>query len=167
MKLLLSDTPLTVSLKTENEMYIDLSALKISNCVGCFGCWTKTPGKCVIRDDAVKVYPIIADSEKIIYVSHIKYGSYDTVMKTMLERAIPIQQAFIRIYNNETHHVQRAVKDKEAIIIAYGELSQEEKNIFIRLVAGNANNMSFSSYRIVFVAKEDLTATVEQEVASW
>ena len=33
MKLLLSDTPLTVSLKTENEMYIDLSALKISNCV--------------------------------------------------------------------------------------------------------------------------------------
>ncbi len=30
MKLLLSDTPLTVSLKTENEMYIDLSALKIS-----------------------------------------------------------------------------------------------------------------------------------------
>ena len=158
MKLLLSDTPLTVSLKTENEMYIDLSALKISNCVGCFGCW---------RDDAVKVYPIIADSEKIIYVSHIKYGSYDTVMKTMLERAIPIQQAFIRIYNNETHHVQRAVKDKEAVIIAYGELSQEEKNIFTRLVARNANNMSFSSYRIVFVAKEDLTATVEQEVASW
>ena len=52
MKLLLSDTPLTVSLKTENEMYIDLSALKISNCVGCFGCWTKTPGKCVIRDDS-------------------------------------------------------------------------------------------------------------------
>ncbi|MFQ9440812.1 MAG: hypothetical protein ACLR13_07150 [Acutalibacteraceae bacterium] len=88
-------------------------------------------------------------------------------MKTMLERAIPIQQAFIRIYNNETHHVQRAVKDKEAVIIAYGELSQEEKNIFTRLVARNANNMSFSSYRIVFVAKEDLTATVEQEVASW
>ena len=160
MKLLLSDTPLTVSLKTENEMYIDLSALKISNCVGCFGCWTKTPGKCVIRDDAVKVYPIIAESEKIIYVSNIKYGSYDTFMKT-------IQQAFIRIYNNETHHVQRAVKDKEAVIIAYGELSQEEKNIFTRLVARNANNMSFSSYRIVFVAKEDLTATVEQEVASW
>ena len=46
-------------------------------------------------------------------------------------------------------------------------LYKEEKNIFTRLVARNANNMSFSSYRIVFVAKEDLTATVEQEVASW
>ena len=130
MKLLLSDTPLTVSLKTENETYIDLSALKISNCVGCFGCWTKTPGKCVIRDDAVKVYPIIADSDKIIYVSHIKYGSYDTVMKTMLERAIPVQQAFIRIHNNETHHVQRAVKDKEAVIIAWRTISRRKRYFF-------------------------------------
>ena len=74
---------------------------------------------------------------------------------------------FIRIHNNETHHVQRAVKDKEAVIIAYGELCQEEKDIFSRLVARNANNMSFSSYRIVFVTKEELTTTVEQEVASW
>ena len=32
MKLLLSDTPLTVSLKTENEMYIDLSALNFQLC---------------------------------------------------------------------------------------------------------------------------------------
>ena len=72
----------------------------------------------------------------------------------MLERAIPIQQAFIRIYNNETHHVQRAVKDKEAVIIAYGELySKKKMNIFTRLVARNANNYEFSSYRIVFVAK--------------
>lgn len=167
MKLLLSDTPLTIHLKKENEIYIDLSQLKISNCIGCFGCWTKTPGKCVIRDDAVKVYPMIANSEKIIYVSHVKYGSYDTIMKTMLERAIPIQQAFIRIHNNETHHVQREVKDKDAVIIAYGELSQEEKDIFTRLISRNANNMSFSSYRILFVTKEELTSTVEQEVASW
>ena len=167
MKLLLSDTPLTVSLKTENEMYIDLSALKISNCVGCFGCWTKTPGKCVIRDDAVKVYPIIADSEKIIYVSHIKYGSYDTVMKTMLERAIPIQQAFIRLYHGETHHIQRAVKEKEAVIVAYGDVSEEEKALFRRLVERNANNMLFRSHQIRFVAETELETAVKKEVAVW
>lgn len=88
-------------------------------------------------------------------------------MKTMMERAIPIRQAFIHIHNNETHHVQRAVKDKDAVIIAYEELSQEEKDIFTRLVARNTNNMSFSSYRIVFVTKEELATTVEQEVALW
>ena len=37
MKLLLSDTPLNVSLKTENEMYIDLSAFPIVSAVSDVG----------------------------------------------------------------------------------------------------------------------------------
>ena len=110
MRLLLTDTPLPIQFSEGSENYlIDLSSQKISHCVGCFGCWVKTPGKCVIRDDATKIYPLIAKSEEVLYVSRVKYGSYDTPMKTMLERAIPVQQAFLRIHHGETHHVQRAV----------------------------------------------------------
>lgn len=108
MRLLLTDTPLPIQFSEGSENYlIDLSSQKISHCVGCFGCWVKTPGKCVIRDDATKIYPLIAKSEEVLYVSRVKYGSYDTPMKTMLERAIPVQQAFLRIHHGETHHVQR------------------------------------------------------------
>lgn len=81
MKLILSDRPLNIEIKKDDIKFIDLSSLKITNCVGCFGCWTKTPGKCVIRDDAVKVYPEIAKSDTLLYVSRIKYGGYDTIMK--------------------------------------------------------------------------------------
>ena len=113
MNLLMSDIPLPfLQMKGEDNRYIDLSALRIANCVGCFGCWVKTPGRCVIRDDAVKVYPLIARSERLIYVTAVEFGSYGKVMKTMLERAIPIQQAFIRLYHGEAHHVQRAVREK-------------------------------------------------------
>lgn len=167
MKLILSDMPLNISIENNKIKYIDLSSLKITNCVGCFGCWTKTPGKCVIRDDATKVYPYIAKSNTIIYVSHVKYGCYDTVMKTMLERAIPIQQAFIRIHNGETHHIQRDVAPKKATIIAYGSLSKEEKVIFKELVSRNAHNMNFESYNIIFASEENLQKTVQNEVAKW
>lgn len=68
----------------------DLSSCRIAHCVGCFGCWTKTPGRCVIRNDAIKIYPVIAKSERVLYVSRVKYGGYDSPMKTMLERAIPV-----------------------------------------------------------------------------
>lgn len=64
MKLILSDRRLEIPETGRQDItLIDLSKLQIANCVGCFGCWTKTPGKCVIRDDAVRVYPRIAESD--------------------------------------------------------------------------------------------------------
>ena len=168
MTLILSDRPLHIpDMDQTTTELIDLSALKIANCVGCFGCWTKTPGKCVIRDDAVGVYPRIAASDRVLYVSRVKYGSYDTVMKTMLERAIPVQQAFIRLLDGETHHVQRSVVPKRATIVAYGVQDEEEKSLFRRLVARNAKNMSFQSYDIHFTDEESVEEVVRREVEAW
>lgn len=164
----MSDRPLEVTLRDDARMkYIDLSSLKIANCMGCFGCWTKTPGRCVIRDDATTVYPYIAQSEELLYVSRVKYGGYDTVMKTMLERAIPVQQAFLRIFKGETHHVQRAVSMKKAIILAYGCMSSEEEDIFRRLVARNAHNMSFESYEVLFVEETKVADRVKKIIEQW
>lgn len=167
MKLILSDRPLDINIKNDDIKFVDLSSLKIANCVGCFGCWTKTPGKCVIRDDAVKVYPDIAGSDTLLYISRIKYGGYDTVMKTMLERAIPVQQAFIRLVDGETHHVQRKVLPKKATIIAYGDVSDEEMNVFKKLVARNAHNMSFESYQVIFATESQLEEIAAREVEKW
>lgn len=168
MKLIMSDKPLNLTIPNKNEVrYIDLSSLKIANCMGCFGCWTKTPGKCVIRDDATKVYPLIAASDRVLYVSRLKYGGYDTTMKTMLERAIPVQQAFIRIHKGETHHVQRDVAMKRATIVAYGNISDEEKDIFRQLVARNAINMSFAEHEIIFTTEPMLESTVEKIIEQW
>ena len=166
MKLILSDRPLINRHTNRSDIqYIDLSRLKIANCIGCFGCWTKTPGSCVIRDDATRVYPLIAKSEKIIYVSRVKYGGYDTVMKTMLERAIPIQQAFIRLVDGETHHVQREVMPKDAVIFAYGCNDKDEQELFSRLVARNAKNMCFKSWDIHFCDERELDNLVKSEAA--
>lgn len=167
MNLILSDRSFDLPVNNHSIEFIDLSRLKISNCTGCFACWTKTPGKCVIRDDAVKVYPKIAASDRVLYISKVKYGSYDTVMKTMLERAIPIQQAFIRLLHGETHHVQRAVASKRATIIGYGDISDEEKEIFTQLIGRNARNMCFEDYRVIFSQENELEQAVRKEVLSW
>lgn len=168
MKLILSDRPLDIHFSNPHEIrYFNLSELKIANCTGCFGCWTKTPGKCVIRDDATRVYPCIARSNAILYVSRLKYGGYDTVMKTMLERAIPIQQAFIRIHQGETHHVQRNVIPKKAVIIAYGDIDDEEQEIFRELIARNARNMNFGNYEIIFTSESMTDIMVTKILEQW
>lgn len=168
MKIILSDRPLSLDLgNREDVVSFDLSHMKIAPCVGCFGCWTRTPGKCVIRDDAVRVYPRLAESDTAIYVSRVRYGGYDMVMKTMLERAIPVQQSFIRLLDGETHHVQRAVVPKKATIVAYGVRDREEEDLFRRLVARNAKNMSFQSYEIRFTDEEQVEEEVRREVETW
>lgn len=168
MALIISDRHLELpELQRAAIEFIDLSKCNITNCVGCFGCWTKTPGKCVIRDDAVRVYPRIAASHRLMYVSRVKYGGYDTPMKTMLERAIPVQQAFIRLHHGETHHIQRDVALKQAVIVGYGAQSHEEQDLFRQLIARNANNMNFEQYRVVFTTEQDLEQTVREEVLAW
>ena len=167
LKLIMSDRPLDLVINQPDIHLIDLSALKITNCVGCYGCWTKTPGKCVIRDDAVKVYPLIAESDAVIYVSRLRYGGYDTLMKTMLERAIPVQQAFIRLVDGETHHVQRDVRPKSAVIVACGDISDAEKRVFKQLVARNSHNMNFTSSRVIFTTEQLVEKTVANEVKKW
>ena len=168
MKLIMCDRPIQVNIRDNSDIkYIDLSSLKIANCTGCFGCWTRTPGKCVMRDDATRVYPYIAASDTVLYVSRVKYGGYDSVRKRMLERAIPVQQAFIRIFKNETHHVQRAVVPKRATIVAYGDIDAEERALFEKLVARNASNMSFESHEVVFTPEAELDDCVKKIVERW
>lgn len=58
MRLVLSDRALTSVPVGRDFEYVDLSALKIAPCVGCFGCWTRTPGRCgvvaTVRRDSLK-----------------------------------------------------------------------------------------------------------------
>ena len=167
MRLIMSDRPLNITLRGADTRYFNLSSLRIAPCMGCFRCWTKTPGQCVIRDDATTVYPCIAQSDRVIYVSRLRYGGYDSVIKTMLERAIPIQQAFIRIHKGETHHVQRAVRPKKATIVAYGDTGEEERDLFRRLVARNATNMSFEHYDIIFTTEAMVDDVVNKILETW
>ena len=169
MNLIMSDCPLSFSpsFASNQNIFIDLSALKISPCLGCFGCWVKTPGKCVIPDDAHKVYPLIAKSENVIYVTRLFHGSYSPVMKRMLERAIPIQQAFLHLYRSEIHHVPRNVVPKKAVIIAYGCDNVEEQELFRKLTERNAFNMLFTECKVLFPSKEELEHVIESEVSRW
>lgn len=168
MNLLMTDYPLEgLFSDTETQRCVDLSQLKIANCTGCFGCWTKTPGRCVLRDDAVRVYPLIARAQRVLYVTRVRYGSYDIPMKTMLERAIPMQKAFIRLHHGETHHEQRAVAEKDAVIIAYGARSAEERAVFEHLVERNANNMLFNTWKVRFADEAEVEAAVREEVRAW
>ena len=78
-----------------------------------------------------------------------------------------MQQAFIRLWHGETHHLQRNPLPKQALILGYGDISAGEQDIFRQLVSRNAHNMNFEEYRIVFTSEEELEMTFQKEAIAW
>lgn len=76
--------------------YIDIYKLKINNCLGCFNCWEKTPGKCIIEDDdmneLINKYII---SDIIIWSFPLYYYGMPSKMKAFLDRILPTNKPFI------------------------------------------------------------------------
>ena len=77
--------------------------LKIKYCQGCFGCWVKTPGMCVIKDDMERIYPSIIKSDLLLMVSPLKMGFINEVLKKTEDRMIPLLHPYFEIIKNESH----------------------------------------------------------------
>ena len=63
-----------ISEKTEIDCEeIIVKDKNIGTCIGCFGCWNKTPGVCVIKDDMKEVLDKILWADIIIWSFGLYY----------------------------------------------------------------------------------------------
>lgn len=150
-----------------DSILLNLNEQTISPCTGCFSCWIRTPGRCVIRDDAAKIAPLLARCDRLMLITRVQYGCYDLPMKRLLERCLPMQQPFLRVHEGEIHHVLRDVHPKVAVLIAYDCNSKAQQELFTRLAERNAKNLNWTAYKVLFVDEEQLEDTVKKEASAW
>ena len=78
---------------------IFLTEYNINHCCGCFSCWTKTPGKCVINDDMSNLIDLFFESDYVGMATPV-YGLFMTsILKKFNERLLPT--ATPHIHKNE------------------------------------------------------------------
>lgn len=58
-------------------------------CKGCFGCWIKTPGECVISDGIASLNHKAMTSDLAVYLCPIVFGQYSANMKCAIDRWLP------------------------------------------------------------------------------
>lgn len=86
---------------------IDLRDLNIKFCSGCWSCWWATPGRCVVKDDMVQIYPEMVRADLIIWASPLVLGNVSALTKTAQDRFIPLAHPYIELVDGECHHRKR------------------------------------------------------------
>ena len=123
----------------------------IRHCIGCFGCWVKTPGACVIRDEYGDMGENLSKCSEVIIVSKCCYGGFSPFVKNVLDRSIPYVHPYFATRNGETHHVRRYDNEITMKVWFYGEqLTENEQKTAEKLVNANCVNLSCHLNKLMF-----------------
>lgn len=123
----------------------------IHHCIGCFGCWVKTPATCVIRDKYGDMGHLLSKCKEVIIISKCCYGGFSPFVKNILDRSIPYIHPYFVTKNGEMHHRRRYKNHVDMQIWFYGEnITEKEEETAKKLVEANAINLDFDISNISF-----------------
>lgn len=120
--------------------FIDLEKSSMEPCMGCFGCWLKTPGLCVFGDDAREVLKQEINSDRVMYLCPVTWGSYSPSMKIYQDRSLSRVLPFFEKRNGETHHPPRYDKSPVPFLAGYGQVISSDEESLFRKTGDNLND---------------------------
>lgn len=89
-----------------NDYMLDLRDLSVNDCIGCWSCWWKIPGRC-ISDDLNTFYHRYIKADKAIFFAKVKKGFVSGNMKALFDRMIPLFLPYVTYKTGESMHVPR------------------------------------------------------------
>lgn len=69
--------------------------MNLKPCIGCFACWSKTPGKCCLNDEMDGVIKKMIDADIIIWSFPLYYFGLPSQLKTLMDRQLPMNLPFM------------------------------------------------------------------------
>ena len=124
---------------------------KYAPCQGCFGCWTKHPAGCFMKDALQQVCRIIGQADELVVVTKNLYGGYSADVKNVLDRSIGTSTPFSTYRGRQMHHTLRYGRHALWRVIVYGEITEAEKATFRYLAERNAINDGFERSEVTFI----------------
>jgi len=86
---------------------IYLKEKDIHSCLGCYTCWTKTPGTCVFKDDMPELLEKVRACDVLVYATPLYNWNMTSLLKGFLERLLPLYDPHL-VKTGETYrHPER------------------------------------------------------------
>ena len=134
---------------------IRLEKLDIAPCRGCFSCWVKTPGICVIDDIGRDVAKRAIQCDLLTFVTPITFGGYSFQLKKAADRLIPLILPYFQLVGGEIHHQKRYAS--YPLLLGLGTLpepNEAQEQLFRTLVRRNAINFRSPNHAATVVGTQ-------------
>jgi len=97
---------------------IYLKEKDIHSCIGCYTCWTKTPGVCVFKDDMPELLEKVRHCDIIVYATPLYIFNMTSLLKAFQERLLPLLDPHL-VKTGETYrHLPRYERDLKMVLIS-------------------------------------------------
>ena len=130
---------------------VNLREKKIKKCIGCFTCWTKTPGKCIHMDDMTKeLFPKWLKSDLVVYATPLYHYTVNAEMKAFIERTLPVAEPFFEQRDNRTVHPLRQNPPDAVVLSVAGFLEMsvfDQLSHYVQFLFGRQNRLLAEIYR--------------------
>jgi multimeric flavodoxin WrbA len=90
---------------------VNLRQKTVRNCIGCYTCWTKTPGVCIHKDDMTQeLFPKWLEADMVVYATPLYHFTMNASIKAFIERTLPVLEPFfVQIKDRMTHPLRHKV----------------------------------------------------------
>jgi hypothetical protein len=130
---------------------VNLREKKVKYCIGCFTCWTKTPGKCIHKDDMTKeLFSKWLNSDLVVYATPLYHYTLNAEMKAFIERTLPVLEPFFEQRDNRTVHPLRQTPPDAVVLSVAGFLEMsvfDQLSNYVQFLFGRNRRLLAEIYR--------------------
>ncbi len=133
---------------------LQLRDIEMKPCTGCFGCWIRTPGICVIKDDAHDVTRKMIQADLLVILTPVTFGGFSSEFKNALDRSLGLMLPYFTKIDGHTHHKPRYKRYPSWLVMGSTPSPDPElEAIFRDLVGRNVTNGHAPSHSVEVVTE--------------
>jgi NAD(P)H-dependent FMN reductase len=145
-------TQLVSSLQSDGHVVarLDLRDLPLRYCIGCWGCWVKTPGECASDDASLEMDRAVINSDFTLWAAPLKMGFPAALLKMALDKHLPLIHPYAVVDHGESHHLKRYARYPRLGLLVEKEADTDQADlkivtdIFCRTALNFKSRLEFS-----------------------